>query len=108
MNKGAMFMEDIMFIMMIFIVIMLFSIVILISRLMNMFTRIIKKVEEIAKLLGVPVPSDDKILQTFISNNEKMKAIRRYREITGSELKEATDYVEKLLSSQEEDTLRKT
>ena len=96
-------MENIMPFMMILIVILLFLIIILISKFKNTLKKININLKKIAKKLGVSAPSEDEILKTFISNEEKIKAIKRYRELTGAELKEATDYVEKILNTQEKD-----
>ncbi len=53
--------------------------------------------EIIAKKIGVPEPFEDDRLKTLISERKKMEAIKRYREMTGAELKVANDYIEKLI-----------
>lgn len=51
----------------------------------------------IAKKIGIPEPSEDNELKTFIAEGKKFEAIKRYREITGTGLKEANDYINKLM-----------
>lgn len=53
--------------------------------------------EKIARKIGVPEPYEDDKLKTLISEGKRMEAIKRYREITGAGLKEANDYIEKLI-----------
>ncbi len=53
--------------------------------------------EKIAKQIGVPEPPVDDEIKTLIAEGNKIKAIKRYREITGVGLKEAKDYIDKLI-----------
>lgn len=53
--------------------------------------------EKIAKQLGVPEPPVDDEIKTLVAEGKKIRAIKRYREITGVGLKEAKDYVDKLI-----------
>jgi len=103
MDKEVISMEREMFIMMTLIIVLLFLIIILITRLMNILKKINISLEKIKKIQGVPEPLEDEILKTFITNKEKIKAIKRYRVLTGAELKEANDYIEKLIEKQEKD-----
>ena len=57
--------------------------------------------KQIAYMIGVPEPSEDPILQDYLSNGNKNRAIKRYREITGRELKEATNYIENLFKGKD-------
>jgi ribosomal protein L7/L12 len=50
-----------------------------------------------AKRLGVPEPSEDNKIKALIAEGKKNEAIKRYRDITGAGLKEANDYIEKLI-----------
>jgi ribosomal protein L7/L12 len=57
---------------------------------------------KIAKEVGVSepygifqIPDDDKI-NSFMKQGKKIEAIKRYRELTGADLKEANDYINKL------------
>lgn len=43
-------------------------------------------------------PSEDEKMKEFIANGEKINAVKRYREITGEELKKASEYVDKLMN----------
>ncbi|HOQ36814.1 MAG TPA: 50S ribosomal protein L7/L12 [Acetivibrio sp.] len=54
--------------------------------------------DKIAEKLGVPEPAEDSQIKAFIAEGNKNKAIKRYREITGVGLKEAYDYIEKIIS----------
>jgi len=62
-------------------------------------SRINKKLEKIAKQIGVPNDekcSMDNELRNIIAENGKIKAIKKYREVTGIGLKEAKEYVDNL------------
>lgn len=53
--------------------------------------------EKIAKQIGVPEPSVDEEIKNLVANGEKIKAIKKYRDLTGVGLKEAKDYIDKLM-----------
>jgi ribosomal protein L7/L12 len=53
--------------------------------------------DKMAKRLGVPEPSEDNKIKALIAEGKKNEAIKRYRDITGAGLKEANDYIEKLI-----------
>ena len=62
-------------------------------------SRINKKLEKIAKQIGVPDDEKcnmDNELRNIIAENGKIKAIKKYREVTGIGLKEAKEYVDNL------------
>lgn len=68
-----------------------------ISQLRNDIKHTNSILEKIAKQIGVPEPPVDDEIKTLIAEGEKIKAIKRYREITGVGLKEAKDYIDKLV-----------
>lgn len=75
----------------------------IISQLRNDITRMKLTLDKIAKQVGVPdiVTQDIKDeLKTLISEGKNVKAIKRYRIVTGLGLKEAKEYVDQL-STQE-------
>lgn len=59
-----------------------------------------KLLEKIANHIGAIDPPisaiNDEEFNLYISKQEKIKAIKRYRELTGEGLKEAKDYVDSL------------
>jgi ribosomal protein L7/L12 len=68
-----------------------------IDQLRNDIRRTNSILEKIAIQIGVPeTPVDDEV-KTFIAQGNKIKAIKRYREITGVGLKEAKEYIDKLV-----------
>ncbi len=77
------------------------AIILIICLAMNQLKNDIKRsntvLDKIAKKLGVPEPSEDNKIKTLIAEGKKNEAIKRYREITGAGLKEANDYIEKLI-----------
>jgi|BioPla2DNA2_1021312.scaffolds.fasta_scaffold201772_1 ribosomal protein L7/L12 len=88
------------------IMIWVFTLIILssiISQLRNDIMRMKLTLDKIAKQVGIPdiVTKDVKDeLITLISEGNKIKAIKRYRMVTGLGLKEAKEYVDQL-STQE-------
>ncbi|ARF18684.1 hypothetical protein [Sporosarcina ureae] len=55
--------------------------------------------DNIAKQVGVPDPINDELKETllkFISEGEKVKAVKEYRMATGAELLEAKQYIDYL------------
>lgn len=75
----------------------------IISQLRNDIMRMKLTLDKIAKQVGIPdiVTKDVKDeLITLISEGNKIKAIKRYRMVTGLGLKEAKEYVDQL-STQE-------
>ncbi len=68
-----------------------------ITQLRNDIKRTNSILEKIAKQIGVPEPPVDDEIKTLIAEGNKIKAIKRYREITGVGLKEAKDYIDKLI-----------
>lgn len=81
---------------------------ILLSNIVNMkndITRMNITLNKIAKQIGVTNTSTDNIdvelkneLISLISDGSKIKAIKKYRMVTGSGLKEAEEYVSSLMS----------
>lgn len=59
-----------------------------------------KLLEKIANHIGAVDPPrppiDDEEFNFYISKHDKIRAIKRYRELTGEGLKEAKDYVDSL------------
>ena len=53
--------------------------------------------DRIAVKIGVPDLSEDDTLKAFIKEGKKIQAIKRYREISGAGLKEANDFIERLM-----------
>ncbi len=53
--------------------------------------------KQISEKIGIPEPSEDNKIKTFIQEGKRIEAIKRYREITGAGLKEANDYINKLV-----------
>ncbi|HEY5525586.1 MAG TPA: ribosomal protein L7/L12 [Clostridium sp.] len=73
-----------------------------ISQLRSDIARIKVTLDKIAKQIGVPdtiTANIDAELKSLISEGKKIKAIKKYRIITGLGLKEAKEYVD-LLSEQ--------
>lgn len=72
-----------------------------ISSSMSQLSKDIKRtnsiLEKIAKQVGVPEPDVDDEIKAYIKEGKKIKAIKRYREISGADLKEAKDYIDKLM-----------
>ncbi|SCI72447.1 ribosomal protein L7/L12 [uncultured Clostridium sp.] len=77
----------------------LITLVSIISQLRDDITRMKATLDKIAKQIGVPdlVTKDIKDeLKSLISEGKKVKAIKRYRTITGVGLKEAKEYIDQL------------
>ncbi|WP_326514203.1 ribosomal protein L7/L12 [Clostridium intestinale] len=59
-----------------------------------------KLLEKIANHIGAvdtpKPPIDDEKFNLYISKHDKIRAIKRYRELTGEGLREAKDYVDSL------------
>lgn len=73
-----------------------------ISQLRNDISNIKKTMDKIAKQVGVPDVITEEVknqLKGLINENKKVKAVKQYRIITGSGLKEANDYVESLAAT---------
>jgi ribosomal protein L7/L12 len=71
----------------------------IITQLQSDITRIKVTLDKISKQIGVPslVTEDvDTELRNLVLDGKKIKAIKRYRDLTGIGLKEAKDYVDKL------------
>lgn len=61
-----------------------------------------KKLDKISQKVGVSNELDAELkneLIDLVSNGNKIKAIKKYRENTGAKLKEAKDYIESLGSN---------
>ncbi|AUG58789.1 50S ribosomal protein L7/L12 [Acetivibrio saccincola] len=73
--------------------------------IMNNIAQEIKKtnilLNKIAKKLGVPEPCEDSIIKTFVAEGKKVEGVKRYREIAGGGLKEAHEYIEKLMQAKD-------
>ncbi|ADU73355.1 hypothetical protein M972_11273 [Acetivibrio thermocellus AD2] len=82
-------------------IIMGLAIILIIYLAMNQLKNEIKRLnialDKIAKKVGVPEPTEDDRLKTLIAEGKKNEAIKRYREITGAGLKEANEYIGKLM-----------
>lgn len=78
-------------------VLLLFSISNAIVQLRGDVRRINSVLEKIAKQIGVPEPPVDGEIKALIAEGKKVTAVKRYRDITGVGLKEAKDYVDKLM-----------
>ncbi|MDS0525915.1 ribosomal protein L7/L12 [Clostridium sp. SHJSY1] len=68
-----------------------------IGKLSNEIKRTNSILEKIAKQVGVPEPKVDDEIKDLVSRGKKIPAIKKYREISGVGLKEAKDYVDKLM-----------
>lgn len=68
-----------------------------ISQIRNDIKRTNFTMGKIAKMIGVPEPSEDNKIKAFIAEGKKIKAVKRYREITGAGLREANDNINKLI-----------
>lgn len=70
-----------------------------ISQLRNDIARMNTTLDKIAKQLGVPdtiTENIDNELKSLISGGKKIKAIKRYRMVTGLGLKESKEYIDSL------------
>ncbi|WP_258879763.1 ribosomal protein L7/L12 [Clostridium estertheticum] len=67
-----------------------------IDSLQKRITRMNSNLIKIAKQVGVPKDPLDDELKSIIEKDGKIKAIKKCREVTGLELKEAKDYVDNL------------
>lgn len=68
-----------------------------IGRLRNDIKHTDSTLDKVEKEIGVSgQPLDDEI-KALILEGKKIKAIKRYREVTGVGLKEAKDYIDKLI-----------
>ncbi|MBU3160867.1 ribosomal protein L7/L12 [Clostridium frigoris] len=67
-----------------------------IDSLQKRITRMNSNLIKIANQVGVPKDPLDDELRSIIEKNGKIKAIKKLREVTGLELKEAKDYVDNL------------
>lgn len=76
---------------------LLLIIIVAVSQLRNDIKRTNLTLDKIAQKIGVPNPAGDDNLITLIREDKKIEAIKRYREITGAGLKEAADYIERLM-----------
>ncbi len=81
------------------IILLLLLILIAINQLRKSVNRTNLTLDKIAQKIGVADPVGDDLIKSFIENGKKIEAIKRYRELTGAGLKEAADYVEKLVKS---------
>lgn len=62
-----------------------------------------KKKDQVKKMLSVDeVEHLESELRILLENTDKIGAIKKYREITGVSLKEATDYIEEIMVSKKE------
>ncbi|WP_425449415.1 ribosomal protein L7/L12 [Dethiothermospora halolimnae] len=73
--------------------------ILVISQLRNSLVRINITLDKIARQMGVLDEVDDKI-KDLVSEGKKIEAVKRYRKITGAGLKEANDYVDKLIAKE--------
>ncbi len=73
--------------------------------IMNNIAQEIKKtnilLNKIAKKLGVPEPCEDSIIKTFVAEGKKVEGVKRYRDIAGGVVKEAHEYIEKLMQAKD-------
>jgi len=75
---------------------LLLIIIVAIFRLRSDINRNYFILQRIAGKTGVPEPCEDEELKAYIASGDKIKAVRRYRQITGAGLEEANEYVNKL------------
>lgn len=76
------------------------------AQLRNEIKRINKTLERIAKQIGASEPileSMEEELIDLLKEGKKIKAVKRYREVTGHGLKESKDYIDSLDISIRED-----
>jgi ribosomal protein L7/L12 len=66
----------------------------------NKLDAIEKKLDLIIKHLGLEIPQPDYEMEIreLKRKGKEIEAIKRYRELTGADLKEAKDYVDKLVN----------
>ena len=78
------------------------AIIVIVANLLsisNEINRTNRKIDKIMSTLNISEYDYDLIdneLKNIISDKGKIKAIKRYREITGEELKESKEYIDKL------------
>ncbi|MDD4296873.1 MAG: 50S ribosomal protein L7/L12 [Ruminiclostridium sp.] len=72
-------------------------------QLRNDISRMNKKLDKIAKHIGVDTSGEcnDEELKKLILEGKKIEAIKRYRALTGEGLKEASDYVNSIVIKNE-------
>lgn len=74
-----------------------------VSQLRNDITRMNITLDKIAEQIGVPntvKETTDVELKSLISEGKRIKAIKRYRMVTGVGLKEAKEYVDSLMEQE--------
>ncbi|GAA0716422.1 hypothetical protein GCM10008905_00840 [Clostridium malenominatum] len=74
-----------------------------VSQLRNDITRMNITLDKIAEQIGVPntvKETTDIELKNLISEGKRIKAIKRYRMVTGVGLKEAKEYVDSLMEQE--------
>ncbi|PYG90181.1 ribosomal protein L7/L12 [Ruminiclostridium sufflavum DSM 19573] len=76
---------------------LLLLIFIVIDQLRKSLKRTNMTLDKIAPKIGVSDPADDDRIKALLADGRKIEAVKRYRELTGAGLKEATDYIEKLM-----------
>ncbi len=86
-------------IMLIISAVLLIFILIAINQLRESIKRTNLTLDKIAQKIGVADPAGDDQLKALIVYGKKIEAIKKYRELTGAGLKEASDYVENLVKS---------
>ncbi len=80
-------------------IVLLVLILISINQLIKSVKRTNLTLDKIAQKIGVVDPVGDDWIKSLIVNGKKIEAIKRYRVLTGAGLKEAADYIEKLIQS---------
>lgn len=53
--------------------------------------------DKITKQIGIPEEDIDEEIEAFVAEGNKIKAIKRYRDISGAGLKEAKEYIDNLM-----------
>ena len=79
--------------------ILLLSLVSSISLLQREMVRVNATLDKIAKQIGVPDPVTENIddeLKSLIAEGKKIRAVKKYRMVTGLGLKESKEYIDSL------------
>jgi ribosomal protein L7/L12 len=79
------------------IIIVIFSLISSVNTLQKQVSLMNLKLDRIAKQVGAEEPNIDSELRNLIVAGKKVKAVKELREFTGMGLKEAKEYVDKLL-----------
>lgn len=75
----------------------IFSLISSVNTLQKQVSLMNLKLDRIAKQIGAEEPNIDNELRSLIVAGKKVKAVKELRDVTGMGLKEAKEYVDKLL-----------